>query len=76
MPRERTAEEDVPVTKRISRMFGGRGKDVQLPMGARGKRDPRLPRDTAGEIAEGYKRVRELARPANGRGKRSNGRSR
>lgn len=71
MPKDRTPEEDVPVTKRVSRMFGGRGSDIELPN--TGKRDPRLPArpgDVGREVLSGFKAVRKLTR-AN---KRSNGR--
>jgi len=75
MPHERTPEEGVPFTKRIARAVGrGRGKDIQLPMGSREKRDPRLPRDVGGEIMEGARSVQRLMKKSNGRGKRSNGR--
>lgn len=74
MPHARTPESGVPFTKRLSRMAGGRGKDIQLPLSGREKRDPRLPRDVGGEVLEGARAVQRLMKKSNGRGKRSNGR--
>ena len=67
MAKERTPEEGVPMTKRVSRMFGGRGKDIELPRNG-GKRDPRLPasmedvHNALHEAGEGLKAVRKLGK--------------
>ena len=74
MPHARTKEEGVPLTTRLSRMMKGRGKDVQLPLEGRQRRDPRLPPDpatTGRSIREGFGAVRRLTKPAASRSKRS-----
>lgn len=67
MPRDRTPEEDVPLSVRAKRLVGmGRGKDIELPLGSRGRRDPRLERPDVGKAFEsagkGLSKVRELTR--------------
>jgi len=67
MPRDRTPEEGVPLTTRITRTMGGRGKDVSLPMPPGGRRDPRLPREVnvSGQFkaaGRGLATVRELGK--------------
>lgn len=65
MPKDRTPEEGVPLTTRISRHFRGSSGDIELP--TEGRRDPRLPAkgpDVLGALREskkGLSQVRSLA---------------
>lgn len=67
------AQEDTAPLSITERLQGKRTNDIRLPMPEGGRRDPKLPKATAGEtIQEGLDQAKDIAR----RVKRSNARPR